>query len=355
MDVLQLHRLARHHEPRRRLLGIVLLEEGGDHLGRRRAFRVRREEAAVADVAPDPDHDQVDAGDFALDDAGDDVGVDAAVRLDVLPYLDARQRAHLVTVGGGLLILSLLGSRMHLFRQAPDDIVLPAFQEERGVVDVLGIDFGRDLAGAWGCAALDLVQQAGTRAVLEHRVLAGAQLEHALQELDALAHCVGVGKRTEIAMALVLRSAVEAEARKLVPGDCQVGIGLVVAKKDVVARREALDEIVLEQQRLSFGARRRHLDRRHLPDHHLGARSVAGLVEVGGDALLQVARLADIERFPALAEHAVDARETRQPCDERFCIEHAEFIIKRVKCAPFSRRHSSSWPRSKQSKSVPAT
>src|SRR5207237_9901025 len=131
----------------------------------------------------------------------------------------------------------------------------------------------RDQAGARRGAAVDLVQQAGARAVLEHRVLAGAQAEHALQELDALAHRVGVRKRAEVAVLPVLRAAVESEARELVPGDGQVRIGLVVAEQDVVARREALDEVVLEEKRLALGSGRRQLDACNLRQHYLGPRA----------------------------------------------------------------------------------
>ena len=46
-------------------------------------------------------------------------------------------------------------------------------------------------------------------------------------------------ERTVVAVPPVERAAVEAEPRERVPGDHQVGIGLVVAEQDVVARREA--------------------------------------------------------------------------------------------------------------------
>jgi hypothetical protein len=43
------------------------------------------------------------------------------------------------------------------------------------------------------------------------------------------------------------------------PVDLQVGVALVVAEQDVVARVERLDEVVLEQQRLGLGAHHRGL------------------------------------------------------------------------------------------------
>jgi hypothetical protein len=48
-----------------------------------------------------------------------------------------------------------------------------------------------------------------------------------------------VRERTEIAVPLVLRAAVEAQARECVAGDREVGIGLVVPEEDVVASSSA--------------------------------------------------------------------------------------------------------------------
>jgi hypothetical protein len=39
-------------------------------------------------------------------------------------------------------------------------------------------------------------------------------------------------------------------------------------------------------------------------------------VEVRGHAFLEIARLADVKRLPALAEHAVNTRQIRQPGNE---------------------------------------
>ena len=56
-------------------------------------------------------------------------------------------------------------------------------------------------------------------------------------------------------------------------------------------------QVVLEQQRLAFRARHRRLDARDLRDHRGDARLVPGLLEIVRDALLEVARLADVERL----------------------------------------------------------
>ena len=46
------------------------------------------------------------------------------------------------------------------------------------------------------------------------------------------------------------------------------------------------------------------------------------LLEVGGDALLQVARLADVQHVARRVQHAVDARQMGQAGDEGGGVEH---------------------------------
>ena len=109
----------------------------------------------------------------------------------------------------------------------------------------------------------------------------------------------------------------EAEPGKSAPGHDEIRIGLVVPEKDVVARAERLDQVVLEQQRLALGARDRRLDGRYVRDHHLRAgRDTRGLLEVRRDALPEIERLADVQHFPGRIEHAVYTGKVRQAGDD---------------------------------------
>ena len=103
----------------------------------------------------------------------------------------------------------------------------------------------------------------------------------------------------------------------VVAGDQDVGKGLVVAQQDVVARHQSFDQVALEQQCLDLAVRRDDLEPCGLGDHAL--QPVGQLVDLGisGHALLQVARLADVERLAAAIEHAVDAGAARQGLDRR--------------------------------------
>src|SRR5512135_3063622 len=297
---------ARQHQRRHGLLEIVLPEECAQHLCLDRALGVLREEAAVADVPPGADHHEVDARDAAFDRAGKHVGVDPLLALDVLPCLHPRQRSNLVAIQCRFLVAPPARGRFHLARQGPDDVVLAAIEEEFRVAHVLRVGFGADQSRARRRAATDLIKQAWPRPVFEHAVLAGAQPEHTLQQLNRLAYRMRVREWAEVAVVAIPGTPMEADARHAMTRDHEVRVGLVVAKQNVVARRMALDEIVLEQQRLGLGARYGRLDRGDLRKHHLDARTRDLLVEIRSDAFAQVARLAHIERLAARSEHAID-------------------------------------------------
>ena len=267
-------------------------------------------------------HRQVDAGAAAVDLDREHVGVDdaaAGVVLDRLLVQHARQRADLVPDLGRLLELQRLGARHHLRLQRIHQLLLLALQEALGIDDVACVVVGRDVVDAGRRAALDLVEQARPGAVGEHRVLARAQVKDLLDQLDRVLHRPGGRERAEVAVLLVDRAAVVGDAREAVRLDLQVGIALVVDEADVEARRQRLDQVVLEQQRFRFGADHRRLHARDARDHVAGPdrRLAAGmaLVEVARDALLQVARLADVEHLVGGVEVAVDPGQVRQRGD----------------------------------------
>ncbi len=113
------------------------------------------------------------------------------------------------------------------------------------------------------------------------------------------------------------------QPRIRVCGEQQVRIALVVAQQDVVARPEALDQRVFEQQRLGFRVRDRDLDAGDLRDQRAGLGRVDGLAEVARHAALQVARLADVQHLTLDIEHAVDAGQRGQRAQEGAGIERS--------------------------------
>ena len=271
-----------------------------------------RKERPVADVATAADHHQVDRGQALLRRRGDDVDVAGGRALDELARLQLLQPGDLVADLRRALECKRSCRLVHLPLQMLEHFGRLALQEQGRILHVLLVLPLGDQADARAGATLDLVEHAGARAVDEHAGLAGAQLEHLLQQGDALAHGACARKRPEVRMRLVQLAAMEAQLREAFAGEAKVGVALVVAEDDVVARLVRLDEIVLEQQRFAFRAGHRRIDPRDLRHHERGARCVFGLLEVARNALPQIARLAHVERLARGIEHAVDTRPVRQ-------------------------------------------
>ena len=189
-------------------------------------------------------------------------------------------------------------------------------------------------------AALDLKQQAGPIAIGKHRVLAGAQVKHLLQQQDGLFHRPGVGVGTEVAMLLLHRTPVVGDAwvglrvracgrsirGSLVlalalaarhAGQLQVGVAFVVAKQDVVLRSQRLDQVVFQQQGFRLGAHYRGLHAHDLAHHVANARAAMVFLEIAGHPLAQIARLAHVQKLAFAVEVAIDARQARQGRDLR--------------------------------------
>ena len=98
-------------------------------------------------------------------------------------------------------------------------------------------------------------------------------------------------------------------------GQLQVGIALVVPKQDVVLRVQRLDQVVFQQQRLGLRTHHRGFHAHDLGDHVANARAALVFLEIAGDALFQVARLADVQHAAVGVEIAVNARQRRQRSD----------------------------------------
>ena len=325
--------LVRHDQRRRRALEIVLREERADHVAAGALLRVLREEALVAEVPAVADHHQIDARDALVERARDHVRVERLRGVDVLPALDFRQRLDLVAVDGRLLVVAGIRGRLHPRGEGGHHVVLAAVHEESRVPHVGIVPRRVDQPDTGRRAAPDLVQQAGTRPVAEHRVLAGPKAKHLLQRLDALAHRAGIRERPVERVLAVERPAMEAEPRKPVAGDHQVRIGLVVAEEDVVARRKRLDQVAFEEERLPLRARHRDLDGPDLGEHDLRARTVVALLEVRRDPFPQIARLADVEHVAGGVEHPVHAGQVGQAGDEGRGVKHGVAWQRAAGCA----------------------
>ena len=244
---------------------VVLLEEGAQRLALA-AQPALQKKVRAAEV---PAAAQEDDGDAAVPPGpGQRHGVDvlAGDARHRLAGLDLLQHGDLVAQPRGLLELQTLRRRIHATSQVDDDLVVASLENAGRIRHVLRIRLLRDEPDAGRRAALDLVLQAGPRAVREERVLARTDAEQFLQQQQRLAGRDAVRVRAEEPSRLLARAAEVGQSRILVGREVNEREALVVLQQHVVTRPMALDQVELEQQRLDLGGRDGHLDARDLPD-----------------------------------------------------------------------------------------
>ena len=181
-------------------------------------------------------------------------------------------------------------------------------------LDHLPVALFRDGPDARCEAAVDVeVEARDARVAPRSRPLAGPKAEDAIEDVERLAHLLRVRVRPEVDGARAMPLAREHDPRVLVrQRHRDVRERFVVAEPDVERRPVALDEVLLEVQRLGLVPRDDHLDVRD-ERHQLrrpGA-SVAAL-EVAADARAERLRLADVDHASPLVAEQVDARSSGQ-------------------------------------------
>ena len=183
-----------------------------------------------------------------------------------------------------------------------DRPVVPG-EELDHAVDHLAVVLLRDVPDARREAALDVVVEARDAAAAAGlRALAGPVAEDAVEDVERLAHLLRVGVRAEVDDAAPVPLAREHHARVLVlEGDRDVRERLVVAQPHVERRPVALDEVLLEMERLDLAAGDDRLDLGDALGERVdpGAGVAAPGLEVLAHARAQRLRLADVENLAA--------------------------------------------------------
>ena len=170
-----------------------------------------------------------------------------------------------VAEASGLLELELAGRLVHAGLELLHHRVGVPVEELQQGVHVLVVLLLGDLAHARAGALLDVEEQARSTeplVLVELVVRAGAQREGAQEQVEGLADGVGVAVGPEVPNPLALAAAHDHRSRPLrVHGDGEERIALVVAQPHVEAGLVALDERVLQHQRLDVVAHLDPLDR----------------------------------------------------------------------------------------------
>ena len=302
------HAMADQDRPRRRFVGVELPDKGPQHPWRVVVAGVAREIGAVAVVLSGAHEKNLDAGLPACSVRRDDVGLVDPPNVDIVARLDPCQRLDAIAKLRRLFELQGVTGFLHLPRQTALDRPAVAGQESARLLDE-GRVFGlADAVDAGRAAALDLMQEAGPRAVREHRVRTRPKQEGLLQDAQRLVDRPRRSKRAEIVPLSAMGAAVLEHPREsMVAGEQDRRKRFVVAQQNVVARLEALDQVRLEQERLGLGVGDDKFHRRRLRHYTARAHRLARQPRVAGDPLLQAFCLAHVEDFAAGVDHPIDS------------------------------------------------
>ena len=235
-------------------------------------------------------------------------------------------------------------ARLHALPQRARKVGLAAFQKHAHVAHGFGVSLRRGQPGdARPQASLDVVLQAGTRVVAREIDLAGRNQKVPVDEIDDAVGEVRRKIRTVIDRTVAPQPARHVDARKaLGRRELDVGIALVVAQQNVIARLLLLDQVVFERQRLALVGHDDVLDIDGLAQQAAGLGVFGGAVEkVGAHPGPQVLGLADVNdlAFGVLVEiHAGIGRQSANFLVQVHCGYGATVLIVTVSPASGTRR-----------------
>ena len=183
----------------------------------------------------------------------------------------------------------------------------------------------RNAADTTAAAAPEMEIQAGAEFLAEDRLrsdfeVAVAQGVHLGEESDQVPGVQDGTVRAEIAVpAALVHPPGNEHLRKLVPGHADPGIGLRILQEDIVLGLVLLDEIVLEEQRVSFGIDDGILGVRDPGDQQAGLGvQPLGRHKILGDPFVEILRLPHINDVPRGVVIPIDSRGMRKKCDFLF-------------------------------------
>ena len=265
------------------------------------------------------------------------VALPVAARLALVELLD---RLDLVAQHRGALELEPRARGLHLLAHLAQHRAALRAEEADEAIDVGAVRVLADARRAGRRALVDGGEQAGpearvARIAVDDLQLAGAVLEHALQQLHRVAQRPHRHERPVDARALealVGGVAGDVHTREVVPHrDGEVREGLVVLQPVVVGRMDVLHEARLHQERLPLAFAGDEVEVLDELEHGLLARTEVGRGnEVARHAAGQHRRLADVEdrargvlhevHAGHVGKHARLAEETPQPLLAGLCV-----------------------------------
>ena len=309
-----------------RVLAVQRLEDAVDQPSGCEVLDLVEHEPLASDDSPLADEEHLHRRLQLVVGDADDIEILAAVGDHLLALDRPADRCQPVAHPGRLLELQRVGGLPHLGLEVAHDRVGVAVEEVAQLVDELAVRHLLDLTDARTGALLDVVQQARPPEPLVLAELgraAGPDRERAEQLVEGVADRVGMAVRPEVAHALALATPHDHRpGPRLVDGDGEERVALVVAQPDVEPRAVLLDQRPLQHQRLDLVAHRRPLDGLGHFDHLGRPRGhVPGVAEVVRQPVAEARRLADVDD-PALGVlELVRARGVRNRAS-RWALDH---------------------------------
>ena len=219
-------------------------------------------EAVAVDHLPVAEREDLHGRLVAVDREPDHVDRPDVAPVGRLPLGEVPDREEPVPVARRLLEALVRRRLAHPLLELALDRLRVAREEADHALDDLAVVLLRDRPDARREAAVDVEVEARDAGVAARaRPLAGPEAEDAVQDVERLAHLLRVRVRPEVDGAAAVPLAREHDARVLVrERHRDVRERLVVAQPDVEGRPVALDEVLLEVERLRLGARDDDLD-----------------------------------------------------------------------------------------------
>ena len=311
------------HDDQRRDAGrrpVVLHAERLDERLQVLAGGVLERQAVAVDHAAVAQREHLDGRHVAADGEADHVDRSDVPAVRGLALGEMADCVEPVPLPGRLFELLLRGGLAHAALQLLLDGTRLAGQELDDAVDDLAVLGRRDRADAGREAAVDVVVEArDARMPTRFRPLARPEAEGAVEDVERLAHLLGRRVGAEVHDAPAVALAGEHHARVLVTdGDRDVRVGLVVAQPHVERRPVALDQALLEMERLALGLGDDDLDAPDAGEHAVEALPGVAAAEVGAHPGAQRLRLPDIQHGVVRVAEQVDAGLRRQRGQLRF-------------------------------------
>ena len=240
-----------------RLVGgieVDLLEQRGEKLAGREDFLIFPVEIAAINHAAGAKVEEIDAEERRLGVPGEDVRIVAHGCGHLLAFFDFFESSEQVAEGGGFFKALFVGGTLHALGEASAELGLATVEKEADVAGGLGVAFVGDKSRhARAVAAVDVIFEAGAFVGAHEVHGAGGHLEPFVDELDDAIREAGGEVWAEVERAVFFEAAGDVYAREFLGGgEFDIGVGLVVAEKDVEAGLILLDEIVFKGEGFAF-------------------------------------------------------------------------------------------------------